>query len=156
MMVEKATYMLIITAIALVAFSSPIVLAAIWPIRGTSTSDDLTSPFGPRMKNSTTYDFHRGIDIHTGGNIPVYAVMDGTIKYTRELGDFGRYVVIVHIFSFPKTSDFLLLTYQNDKVKSNPFSSDRSVDLYQGRSLTSTEVLSNGIPWGLQPCSRNY
>ena len=148
MMDKKATYMLIITAIALVAFFSPIVLGAVWPISGTSTPDDLTSPFGPRMPDSE-YDFHRGIDIHTGGNIPVYAVMDGTIKYTRELGDFGRYVVIEHIFSFPKTSDFLLLTYQNDKVKSNPFSSDRSVDLYQGRSITSTEVLSNGIPWGL-------
>jgi len=154
MMAQKATNILIIATV-LVAFSSAVVFANVWPISGTSTSDDLTSPFGPRMKNSTTYDFHRGIDIHTGGNVPVYAVMDGTIKYTRELGDFGRYVVIEHIFSFPKTSDFLLLTYQNDKVKSNPFSSDRSVDLYQGRSLTSTEVLSNGIPWGLQPCSCN-
>ena len=154
MMAQKATNILIIATV-LVAFSSAVVFANVWPISGTSTSDDLTSPFGPRMKNSTTYDFYRGIDIHTGGNVPVYAVMDGTIKYTRELGDFGRYVVIVHIFSFPKTSDFLLLTYQNDKVKSNPFSSDRSVDLYQGRSLTSTEVLSNGIPWGLQPCSCN-
>jgi murein DD-endopeptidase MepM/ murein hydrolase activator NlpD len=93
MMDKKATYMLIITAIALVAFFSPIVLGAVWPISGTSTPDDLTSPFGPRMPDSE-YDFHRGIDIHTGYNCFVYASEGGTVEYRRPLGGLGNFFVI--------------------------------------------------------------
>ncbi len=41
MMAQKATKMLII-AIVLMAFSSSTVFANVWPISGTSTSDDMT------------------------------------------------------------------------------------------------------------------
>lgn len=56
--------------------------AVVWPISNSSTDDELSSAFGPRINNG--YDFHSGIDIKTldddgnvTENLDVHCIMDG-------------------------------------------------------------------------------
>ena len=50
----------------------------------------LSSTFGPRLKASEVlcYDFHRGLDIPTACNTPVYAIADGEVRLA---GDYSYY-----------------------------------------------------------------
>lgn len=69
---------------------------AVWPVSGT-TADDLSSTFGPRIRQSTQdYDFHRGIDIHATTGDAVVAAFDGTLHGVRLFPDGGLSVVIDH------------------------------------------------------------
>lgn len=73
----------------------------VWPISGTSESDDLASVYGPRIL-SGAYDFHRGLDVRVPTGTPVHAILDGTVVRVESaspgstLERFGKFVVIAH------------------------------------------------------------
>lgn len=69
------------------------------PLKDTKT----TASFGYRIHPVTHQkQFHRGIDLRASINTPVYATADGVVRYVqpRNIGDFGRVIIISHNFGF--------------------------------------------------------
>jgi murein DD-endopeptidase MepM/ murein hydrolase activator NlpD len=53
-----------------------------WPLSGSSTADELNSPFGPRLRASMSYayEFHPGVDIAAPVGTAVFAVAAGSVR----------------------------------------------------------------------------
>jgi len=63
----------------------------------------VSANFGYRIHPVTHQKkFHRGIDLRAHLKTPVYATSDGVVRYvqSRDIGDFGRVVIISHNFGF--------------------------------------------------------
>jgi murein DD-endopeptidase MepM/ murein hydrolase activator NlpD len=59
----------------------PFLPSHIWPIALDDVADrGISSTFGPRLRQSTIYDFHRGIDIPAPHGTPLYAIADGKVR----------------------------------------------------------------------------
>lgn len=56
----------------------------VWPISRSVTPDYVSSTFGPRLRGSSRYDFHRGIDIPVEDGTPVYAIRSGVVWFAGD------------------------------------------------------------------------
>lgn len=73
----------------------------VWPVKGGSY-DDIISSFGPRtMYSESRYDFHRGLDIGAELDTKVKAVTDGELFYQTYWEGAGNTVVLRHTFTSP-------------------------------------------------------
>jgi murein DD-endopeptidase MepM/ murein hydrolase activator NlpD len=71
----------------------------VWPAPGSST-DDISSTFGPRIKlTCSCYDFHRGVDIHGVIGDDVVASYGGKVKRKMVLGGGGLTLILEHSFA---------------------------------------------------------
>lgn len=69
------------------------------PLKETKT----TASFGYRIHPVTNAkQFHRGIDLRAKINTPIYSTADGVVRYVqdKDIGDFGRVIIIAHNFGF--------------------------------------------------------
>lgn len=69
------------------------------PLKETKTM----SSFGYRIHPVTNAKkFHRGIDLRAKPNTPIYATADGVVRYvqSKDIGDFGRVIIIAHNYGF--------------------------------------------------------
>lgn len=73
----------------------------VWPLSGTSTPDQINSPFGPRLRASTgsTYEFHEGIDLAAPVGTPVHAVLAGRVRLLTD--DAGCRITVANTTARP-------------------------------------------------------
>ncbi|HXN21924.1 MAG TPA: M23 family metallopeptidase [Candidatus Dormibacteraeota bacterium] len=59
----------------------------LWPLSGSAVPDVISSPFGPRPRPVTVYEFHEGIDLPAPEGTPVFAASTATVhRLTDDAG----------------------------------------------------------------------
>ena len=73
-----------------------------WPLGNEPMNSPprLTDPFGARLRSSSVYDFHMGLDIGAPQGTPIHAPFSGQVEDNRWFGGYGYTVWISHDESF--------------------------------------------------------
>jgi hypothetical protein len=66
--------------------AQPLAPPFLWPLSGSAAPDVIDSPFGPRPRPVTVYQFHDGVDISAPIGTPVLAAAAGTVHRLTDDG----------------------------------------------------------------------
>ena len=93
MKIKSFAFTLVIIFTLFILLGGRMTYAAVWPISNSTTPDQITSDYGPRVTSSP--GFHYGIDIRAQSPMPVHAIKGGTITVIKiGSGRAGNYVVV--------------------------------------------------------------
>jgi murein DD-endopeptidase MepM/ murein hydrolase activator NlpD len=79
-------------------------------------SNKISSNFGYRINPITNKkQFHRGIDIPAPRKTPIRATADGVVEFvqSKNIGDYGRVIKIIHNYGFKTIYGHMFKTYPN-------------------------------------------
>lgn len=133
----------------------------VWPVSGDAAGDwtNLTSTYGPRIRDDGTYEFRRGIDISVPQRTDVHAIASGTVQLIEQItNEGGMRVQIAHDGFFSNYMHLLSVDAEvgdlvdpGDTIATSGASNDGVEHLYLEIRKPGTEIVDCVHPFRVLP-----